>query len=362
MPAYFRYDGWVKSAVGPAVPGAQIYVCDQPANTVSPPPTPLATIFSDPNGLVPIVQPIITDGFGHYDFYVLPGTYTQVVALGGVIQQVYPDQSIGIAGSVTTPLVLKTNGVNNTLQALFNLVDTASVTWLSNPDGSVRATVMSGSSLTLQTNGVNNTSQATLNLKSGSSITLASDGIGGVTISSTGGLVVDTPGNGYFIGPGLIAPVGSTTVATASFVPSGANGVYATQFILQDTFTIRKVTVNVTNPAFGGLCSVGIYSADRTTKLLDSGTFDGGTTGVHTNTISAVTLTPGTYWLAQTGTSSSISTLASASLSNDQRDLMNAVYVKAGLAANAATVGVLPGSLGIVSSANFGTVYAIFEP
>lgn len=98
MPTYFRADGWVKATNGPAIPGAQIYVATQPANTTFAPPSPLASIFSDPNGLVPITQPILTDGFGHYDFYILPGTYTVVVALNGIVQQVYPDQSIGVSG------------------------------------------------------------------------------------------------------------------------------------------------------------------------------------------------------------------------------------------------------------------------
>ena len=107
MPTFFRNDGWVKATNGPAVPGAQIFVCSQPANVptglsaVSPNPTPLATIYSDPDGLVPITQPIITDGFGHYDFYVLPGTYDVSVYLSGKLQQEYPDQSIGL-GSGTT--------------------------------------------------------------------------------------------------------------------------------------------------------------------------------------------------------------------------------------------------------------------
>lgn len=122
MATYFRADGWVKTALGAAVPGAQVYVCNQPANTNSAPPSPLATIFSDVNGLVPITQPIITDGFGHYDFYTSPGTYTVVIAFGGTIQQVYPDQNIGLAepssGSITSSggsivVTTNTNGSTN---------------------------------------------------------------------------------------------------------------------------------------------------------------------------------------------------------------------------------------------------------
>lgn len=114
MGALFRSDGWVKSAIGPAVPGAQIFVCTQPANVVPPVavpngpitgsfvPSPLASIFADPFGLVPIAQPIITDGFGHYDFYAAPNLYTIVVSNAGTIQQVYPDQSVGGFGTGNT--------------------------------------------------------------------------------------------------------------------------------------------------------------------------------------------------------------------------------------------------------------------
>jgi hypothetical protein len=126
MSNYFRTDGWVKSSLGPAIPGAQIFVCTQPANIASVPPSPLAMIFSDPNGLVPITQPIITDGFGHYDFYTTPGVYTVVVALGGIVQQVYPDQSVGGFGS-SGSLILQANGVSVADQLLLNLVGAGSV-------------------------------------------------------------------------------------------------------------------------------------------------------------------------------------------------------------------------------------------
>lgn len=103
MPTNYRSDGFVKSTLGPAVPGAQVFVCTQPANVptglsaVTPTPTPLATVYADPAGLVPITQPILTDGFGHYDFYAAPGTYDVSIYLNGKLQQEYPDQSIGLA-------------------------------------------------------------------------------------------------------------------------------------------------------------------------------------------------------------------------------------------------------------------------
>lgn len=142
---FYRYDTWVKSAIGPAIPGAQIYVCTQPANSDAAPPTPLAAIYSDSGGLVPITQPIITDGFGHADFYVLPGLYTLVVALGGIIQQVYPDQSMGGVGTAggggggeAGTLLLETNGVANASQSVLNLESTdGSLTITSDADGNI---------------------------------------------------------------------------------------------------------------------------------------------------------------------------------------------------------------------------------
>lgn len=106
-PTFWREDGFVKGTLGPAVPGAQVFVVQQPANVPSsltaanPTPTPLQPVFSDPNGLVPVTQPMLTDGFGHYDFYVTPGTYTVAIYLNGVLSQFYPDQSFGLATSPT---------------------------------------------------------------------------------------------------------------------------------------------------------------------------------------------------------------------------------------------------------------------
>src|SRR6185295_816080 len=181
--AYFRSDGWIRSVAGSSVSGAQVYVCSQPADESTLPPTPLADIFSDPNGVVPILQPVLTDGFGHYDFYVLPGFYTIVVAHGGETQQIYPDQPIGVAGGAVSTLVLQVNGVENLNQNLLNFKNTATITVVDNGDGSLSFTNVAPG-LLLKTNGVNNGSQSVLNLKSGSNISLVDDGVGGVSVTN----------------------------------------------------------------------------------------------------------------------------------------------------------------------------------
>jgi len=98
MAQLFRYDLWAKTAQGPALAGIQVYVTTQPSNTTAVPPSPLASIFSDPLGASPITQPGVTDGFGHFAFYALAGLYTVTIAIGGVIQNVYPDQNLGNGG------------------------------------------------------------------------------------------------------------------------------------------------------------------------------------------------------------------------------------------------------------------------
>src|ERR1035437_5964437 len=176
MNNYYLSDGWVKAVQGPAIPGAQIYVCLQPANVtppITPPrtlpvpwvgPNPQALIYSDA-GVTPIVQPIITDGFGHYDFYALPGLYTVVIMYNGKVQQVYVDQSIGNVGTnAGTSILFATNGTPNFNQTLQNLVQGAGITLATDNFGN---TVISGSGggsgPVLKTNGVLNGSQALLN-------------------------------------------------------------------------------------------------------------------------------------------------------------------------------------------------------
>jgi hypothetical protein len=195
---YFRSDGWVKLVSGAAVPGAQIYVLNQPANVVlpiTPPrttpvpfvPNPQALIYSD-DGLTPISQPILTDGFGHYDFYTLPGLYTVAVYFNNKLQQYYIDQSIGAIGSSGGNTVLfSTNGTPNFNQSLQNLVQGAGIVLNTDNFGNtiITSTGGGGSSLLLETNGAHNGSQSLLNLINGSYISITQDGAGNTTIAGT---------------------------------------------------------------------------------------------------------------------------------------------------------------------------------
>ena len=163
---FFRKDGWIKSVLGPAIPGAQIWVCQQPANATSLPPSPLASVFSDPDGLVPLTLPAESDGFGHYSYYIAPGLYTEIISLNNVIQQVYPDQDFGLGNA----------GPGNPYTAGNNITIVGNV---------ISAVIPAQVTVDLQTNSVDNTLQTKLNLKNGTNISLTSDSLGGTTITNT---------------------------------------------------------------------------------------------------------------------------------------------------------------------------------
>ena len=197
---FYRSDGWVKTTLGPAVSGAQVYILSQPANVtppITPPrttpvpfvPNPQVLVYSDA-GLTQVTQPVITDGFGHYDFYVLPGLYTVAIYYGGKLQQYYIDQSIGNMGSGGGgPLILETNGSPNFNQNLQNLVQGAGIIIATDNYGNTTVTNQnpnpSGPALLLETNGTHNGDQTLLDLVADPGVVIYDDGIGNVHIGST---------------------------------------------------------------------------------------------------------------------------------------------------------------------------------
>lgn len=232
MAQKFRFDGWVKSATGAAVPGSQVYICSQPANVDSAPPSPLATVYEDVSGLVPITQPMLTDGFGHYECYAAAGRYTIVVALGGVIQNFYEDQ---------VPMGANSGG-----------------------DDSVPA---------LKTNGVLNSSQDVLDLLNGAGVTLVSGSNGQVTVNSSGG------------GSGTFSVVYSTGPTTIPVVPS--SNLFSHNFAVPATGVYRINAVADGGPTGGA--STGIFGPPANTLVCNGSTSIG--ISLDTDISSNVTLT-----------------------------------------------------------------------
>lgn len=382
---FYRNDGWVKLVNGQAVPGAQIYVCTQPCNVfppITPPktipvpwagPNPQASIFSDA-GITPIVQPIITDGFGHYDFYTTPGLYTIVVLFGGKVQQFYIDQTIGNAGSISTsPLVLSTNGTPNFNQLSLNLQQGAGIILSSDNFGNT--TISGGSSISLQTNEVPNGSQTLLDLHASTGISLVDNGAGIVTVSSsvTGAANISSANQGYWLSTLGLGGLWSANAANNVVIDtsSAANTVYALQVVLPFSVSITRVTVSLGTASSSKNLVVGIYSADGQTKLLDSGAFDGGGAGstAQQNVIGSVSLPAGCYWFAWAGdyTTATPSWWSIATNANMGGIFNKRTTKKYAICGNKMVATSLPSALGTLTTSAFTNTFvaipvAMFEP
>jgi hypothetical protein len=100
MSQFYRSDRVVQDALGNALAGISVAFCSQPAVTSTLPPSPLITLYADPNGITPITNPLTTNGLGSCFAYLASGIYTVVTYGPGVATVILPDQNI--VASVTT--------------------------------------------------------------------------------------------------------------------------------------------------------------------------------------------------------------------------------------------------------------------
>lgn len=108
--AFFRKDVFLINYWGDqALAGAQVYVCNQPADASSIPPVPLATIYADSIGTA-LPQPVLLDGQGNGFYYAAEGLYTEVYVFQGRVVRVLPDQNIAIGGSGLVSSVFSRTG------------------------------------------------------------------------------------------------------------------------------------------------------------------------------------------------------------------------------------------------------------
>lgn len=188
--------------------------------------------------------------------------------------------------------------------------------------------------------------------------TLDLTAIGAATIlppANGGAANVTVADQGYFFGG---FPWGLTTVTNA--VLGSTNTARAIQFVLPFRIVITRITWNVAAGA-GDTVSFGIYSADRTTLLVNSGATVSSGTSTQTVTIASATLNPGTYWFAytQAGTTTTF-----VNWNNANRDLyLNGNAVKKVGTGTATSGGALNASLGTISAATITSFpVVVFEP
>lgn len=179
-----------------------------------------------------------------------------------------------------------------------------------------------------------------------------------------------TANQGFMISAGyLTAP--PITAFNAAFIVNG-NDVDVWQFTSPITMTIGHISININTGVASSHSGFGIYSADGTTKLVDTGAVNTAGTGIVTTSITPVTIHANTvYWFAQTATGSGVKLLLMNGAA--QGTSFNYVYfistsqaARAGVAGNVSSAGALPSSLGTITAAtntNIGPMaYVMFEP
>lgn len=171
--------------------------------------------------------------------------------------------------------------------------------------------------------------------------------------------LISAANKGYFYGVFINQPSAALTTSTLS---GAANLVRACQFVLPFAATISQVVIEITTGAALAVMDVGIYG-DAGARLLNTAgiTATAATTsGVATAfTQGATTLQPGVYYLAW---SSSVNTVAVRVPATAGGVFLNVQATdKCGTAANAATAGILPATLGTITGSSIAILLSLFE-
>lgn len=170
------------------------------------------------------------------------------------------------------------------------------------------------------------------------------------TLSS--GPAFTTPGQGGFFGPGipLLGPFYGQNVSS-NIISGTINQISVFQFCLLASFTISKVTARSVNGVASATANFGIYSAAGA-LLLDSGALSLASANTTvTSSITAVALTPGTYYFAQSSNKTTAQTWGlQPGPATTAVDLINLNSVYIGQAANATSAGALPATLGTITA------------
>ena len=184
-------------------------------------------------------------------------------------------------------------------------------------------------------------------------------GSGGGAASGAAIAIVDTAGAGGFWTPGVFIPEDATGSQPIS---GAANGVRASQFILPFRATVGKVTIQINTLEAGKVAAVGIYDSSGA-KLIDSGTFDVGSTGFKQNSFTAVTLQPGVYYWVQScdGTVAAITTVITALGSAANTFVNQGSASRRANVGNAMAGGVLPATLGVLTDGGFNSPIGYWE-
>lgn len=155
-----------------------------------------------------------------------------------------------------------------------------------------------------------------------------------------------TPDSGAYK---LLPTAFPTAVFTTPTVTANQTRVWRFELALQ--LIVTNVVFEIVTGASGQFMAIGVYSSDGGTKLIDTGAFSTSANGVHSKVITAVTLLPGWYCLAWTIDNTTATLRSTANSANF--GINNNTVVQKGSAANASSAGVLPATLGALTTGVF---------
>jgi hypothetical protein len=271
----FRFDGIVINAVGEAIPGAEVYVCTQPATTNIIPPSPLASLFTDSTGTTPLANPVTVDGNGNFFWYAATGIYTVVVfdPFNRIPTLIFPDQEVVTPGAgtvtsiaLTMPLEFSVAGSPVTTAgtlAVTKANQNANLVYAGPVSGGAAAPTFRAMVTADLPAGVGSVTSVALTLTGSTLLTLAVSG-SPITTSGTLALTVNfanQAAHAFLAGP----PTGSSTgpVTPRLMVPADLPGQVATTFSATPVFdasagtsftitlTGNVTSSSVTNPTAG---------------------------------------------------------------------------------------------------------------
>jgi hypothetical protein len=153
-----------------------------------------------------------------------------------------------------------------------------------------------------------------------------------------------------YLVPGTISLV---TVSGPSKLSNTANVLKCYQFVCPYSITLTKYAVRVETGVASTTGNIGVYSEDGNTKLIDFNFSTASSSTNLTGTFSSVSLVGGTaYWLvgASGSTSVTVSDIGVSLGGSAIVGLINGNSSKNGTAANTLSGGVLPATLGTISS------------
>src|SRR5882672_6508805 len=262
----FRLQGSVNSAQGPALDGVIIYVCTQPAVTTTIPPSPLATIYSDQPGLIPINQttaPLETDGLGNWKFYALTGTYTIVLydPLARIPTTVFPDQQVVSQGggsvtsiALTVPAEFSVSGspiTSSGTLAITKATQNANSVYAGPSSGAAAAPAFRALVAADMPAGTGTVTSVTLAVSAGALFTASITGTNPVTTSGTATLNLNfavQAAHAFLVGP---ASGGSGNITARAMVPADLPG-HVTSSTVTNPTAGETITFIITQDGTGG--------------------------------------------------------------------------------------------------------------